>query len=131
VKRLLLALAVFAVGAAGAVVVLVSELGNETPNPILAGQLGDANAGKRAIERYGCGACHTIPGIRSTRKYIGPPLAKFDERRYIAGNQPNTPAELVRWIQNPRAIEPGTVMPKLGVSAREARDIAAYLYADH
>jgi cytochrome c1 len=41
---------------------------------------------------------------------------------------PNTPGNLIRWIRNPRSVEPGTAMPALGLSEREARDIAAYLY---
>jgi cytochrome c1 len=34
-----------------------------------------------------------------------------------------------RWIQSPQAIAPGTAMPDLGVSEREAQAIAAYLLA--
>jgi len=34
----------------------------------------------------------------------------------------------VRWIQNPPAIDSKTAMPFLGVSERDARDIAEYLY---
>jgi len=46
----------------------------------------------------------------------------------IAGELPNVPDNLVRWIMNPPAIEPGTAMPDLGLSKQQARDIAAYLY---
>jgi cytochrome c1 len=46
----------------------------------------------------------------------------------VAGEVPNTPRFMVRWIENPQAIEPGTAMPNLGVSDAQARDIAAYLY---
>jgi cytochrome c len=35
---------------------------------------------------------------------------------------------MVRWIQNPQTVDDKTAMPNLGVSARDARDIAAYLY---
>lgn len=34
----------------------------------------------------------------------------------------------MRWIRSPDEIRPGTVMPTLGVTEAEARDIAAYLY---
>ncbi len=40
---------------------------------------------------------------------------------------PNTPENLVRWIQQPEQIRPGTAMPNLGISEDDARDIAAYL----
>jgi cytochrome c2 len=46
----------------------------------------------------------------------------------IAGELPNTPANLTRWIQHPRQVEPRTAMPDLGVNATDAYDIAAYLY---
>ena len=77
------------------------------------------------IARYGCGSCHTISGDAD----IGPNLGDFARRRYIAGLLPNTPANLVAWIRNPQRIDPGNVMPDLGVTPREARDIAAYLYS--
>jgi cytochrome c2 len=53
----------------------------------------------------------------------------FGDRRLIAGRIPNTLPNLLRWLENPQAVEPGTVMPDLGIEAPQARDLAAYLYA--
>ena len=89
---------------------------------------GDAERGRTAIEFYGCGACHAIPGIRSARGRVGPQLAGFSEQMYVAGRLPNTPPNLVFWIRHPQRVDPQTAMPDLGVSEEEARDIAAYLY---
>ena len=89
---------------------------------------GDAQRGAAVIDQYRCGACHMIPGIHDARGMVGPPLMYFGERTFIGGEVPNTPANLVRWIQSPKSIEPGTAMPELGVSEQEARDVAAYLY---
>jgi cytochrome c len=89
---------------------------------------GDPDRGKAAIEMYGCGSCHSIPGIRDANGMVGPPLMMWSRRTYIAGEVPNTPDFLVRWIEMPQAIEPGTAMPNLGVTEGKARDIAAYLY---
>lgn len=89
---------------------------------------GDANRGKAAIAMYGCGSCHTIPGVRTAIGMVGPPLIMWSRRTYIAGEVPNTPEFLVRWIETPQTIEPGTAMPNLGVTETHARDIAAYLY---
>jgi cytochrome c1 len=50
-------------------------------------------------------------------------------RVYIAGSIANEPAGLVRWIADPHSINQETVMPNLGISARDAADIAAYLYS--
>src|SRR5581483_6561824 len=76
----------------------------------------------------GCGACHTIAAVDGADGKVGPPLAHFADRRYIAGELPNTPENLVRWIMDPQAVEPRTVMPDLDVGEPQARDIAAYLY---
>jgi cytochrome c len=89
---------------------------------------GDAARGKRAIEAAGCGACHTIPGARYARGDVGPPLAGIGRRFIIAGKLANTPDNMIRWIEDPPAIEPGTAMPNLGVTSPMARDMAAYLY---
>lgn len=85
--------------------------------------------GRRLIAGYGCGSCHVIPGVPGADATIGPPLERFYLRRYIAGRLWNTPDNLAQWIQDPQQIKPGTAMPNMGISANEARDIAAYL--DH
>lgn len=91
---------------------------------------GDPGAGELAIGKYGCGACHVIPGAARARGLVGPPLTDFARRSYIAGAVYNTPANLVAWIRRPDSVEPGTVMPTLGLSEQEARDISAYLYLE-
>jgi cytochrome c2 len=60
---------------------------------------------------------------------VGPNLADLSRRVYIGGVATNTPDNLMNWIVNPREIDPKTAMPVTGVSHREARDIAAYLYS--
>ncbi|MGH9716353.1 MAG: c-type cytochrome [Candidatus Acidiferrales bacterium] len=87
----------------------------------------EVEQGKQVIENYKCGSCHTIPGIQGAKGVVGPPLAYFGKRSYIAGNFPNAPGVLVRWIMNAPAMKPKTAMPDLGVPQAEARDAAAYL----
>jgi len=89
---------------------------------------GDAERGAELIEVYGCPACHTIPGIRGADALVGPPLTGWVERAYIAGAVPNTPDNLLLWLQEPQQIEPGTAMPDMGITEQAARDIGAYLY---
>jgi len=89
---------------------------------------GDAGQGELALAQLGCGTCHTIPGVTGADGSAGPPLVRWSERTYIAGEVPNTPRNLLHWIMSPQSIEPGTAMPDLGVSLTTARDIAAYLY---
>lgn len=89
---------------------------------------GDASEGKRLILSYGCGSCHTIPGIRGARGIVGPPLDHMGRRGYIAGLLANSPQEMIRWLRDPPAVDAATAMPDLGLTEAEARDIAAYLY---
>lgn len=89
---------------------------------------GNPREGKAVIRQFSCGACHIIPGIRGARGLVGPPLMLFGRRTFIAGEVPNTPQNLVRWIQSPTSIEPHTAMPALGLTEQQARDAAAYLY---
>ena len=89
---------------------------------------GNADEGRAVIRTFGCGSCHTIPGIREANGKVAPPLTFFADRTYIAGRVPNTPANLVLWISNPPAIDPRTAMPDLGLSEQQSRDVAAYLY---
>jgi cytochrome c2 len=89
---------------------------------------GDLERGAVAIVAYDCGACHVIPGIPGAWGRIGPPLDNFARQSYIAGRFPNTPEQLVQWLQDPPAMAPRTAMPDVGVSSDEARDMAAFLY---
>ncbi len=89
---------------------------------------GDASRAPELIRQYGCGSCHVVPGVRSARGLVGPPLEDLRQRVYIAGTLPNTPDNLIHWIRAPQAIRPGTAMPNMNVTDEDARHLAAYLY---
>ena len=101
----------------------------EAPLPSAPGIAGgDSAAGKAVIAAIGCGACHAIPGIPGARGTVGPPLAGFARRAYIAGVIPNRPELLVQWVRDAPSLVPDTAMPALPLSERQALDVAAYLY---
>jgi len=89
---------------------------------------GNPARGRAAIERYGCGTCHTIPGVRGADALVGPPLTQVASRSYVGGVLTNSPENMIRWIRDPRAVDSLTAMPTLGVTDQDARDIASYLY---
>lgn len=89
---------------------------------------GSAARGAAAIARYGCGSCHIIPGVSGASGLVGPPLSGIGNRMYVAGVLQNTPPNMIRWIENPPAVDEHTVMPALGVTHKDAIDIAGYLY---
>lgn len=88
-----------------------------------------ASHGQEAIKRAGCGACHVIPGISWPQGKIGPSLDGLAERALIGGRLPNQPDVLAAYVRNAPALDPGSAMPAMPVTEAEARDIAAYLYA--
>ena len=89
---------------------------------------GEPTRGKALIRKYGCQACHTIPGVSGADGTIGPPLDRIARRAYLAGRLPNEPRNMIRWIREPQDVSPGTAMPEMGISEQDGRDIAAYLY---
>lgn len=111
-------------------VAIVANTTNHTP--VMAKQNvpgGDPRQAPAAIAKYGCGACHTIPGIEGAHGKAGPELSNLAERSVLAGRLPNEPDNLMLWIQHPQQVKPGNDMPEMGVSDSDARDIAAYLYS--
>ena len=113
-------------------VILISFLGgcalgnrDESGPTVTAGN--PAN-GRRLLYSYGCGSCHTIPGVGEADGTVGPPQSGGGSRLYIAGVLENTPDNLCRWIAQPQEVQPGNAMPDTGVTQQQARDMAAYLY---
>ena len=98
------------------------------PEREVAMPLADADRGELAIERVGCGSCHTIDGIAWPRGESAPALAGFAQRGLIAGRLPNRPDGLAAFVRHAPALIPDTAMPAMPLSEREARDVAAYLY---
>ena len=73
-----------------------------------------------------CVGCHTIRGVSTG--VLGPDLTHFGSRTTLAaGMVPNEPEALAAWLRNPEAVKPGAKMPKLGLTAEQARALAAYL----
>lgn len=121
----------FSVGASLVLAALCFGCGGNSVPPYTFVAGGHVHQGKALIESKGCGSCHVIPGVRSAKGLVGPPLYFWSRRTMIAGELPNTPENLIRWIKDPKAVEPGTAMPDLGLNDQQARDVAAYLYTLH
>ena len=92
-----------------------------------AARAGDAARGRLALHQHACSSCHVIPGVVGADVQVGPPLRGMGRRGLIAGQVPNTPEQMARWIRNPKEIDPLTAMPAVGVSEQDALDMAAYL----
>jgi cytochrome c1 len=113
-------------GTAAAAGVLV-ERGKQTRRAIaLTG--GDPDRAMVSIVRFGCAACHQIPGAQVPGGLAARSLSGIGERIYIGGITQNSPDNLVRWIVDPKQFSRDTAMPVTGINDGEARDVAAYLY---
>jgi cytochrome c len=99
------------------------------PGPAQSVTDADPERGRQLIYAYGCGACHTIPGVPAATARVAPPLIDWGTRTSILGLVPNTPERLVDWIVAPESLRPGTTMPNVGVSREDAQQMAAYLYS--
>lgn len=86
-----------------------------------------ARRGAQAINQHACVTCHAIPGIVGANAPVGPPLAGIASRTMLGGVLPNSPDNMVRWLRAPQKFAPLSAMPDLGLTERDARDIAAYL----
>jgi cytochrome c len=87
----------------------------------------NAARGIELTNRYGCASCHEIPGAAVTG-YVGPALRGVERRAYLAGGLQNTLEQMVELIRFPDRARPGTLMPNLRVSERDARELATFLY---
>jgi cytochrome c2 len=117
-----------AIGALGLVLTLAAGCRANSKKEAARLTGGDPDRGVERIGYYGCGACHSIPGVQGADATVGPSLDRIAVRTYLGGHLANTPANMMKWIQKPQEINKGTAMPEMGVTDQDARDIAAHLY---
>ena len=86
-----------------------------------------AQEGQRIFESTACVNCHTVAGTIAHGRF-GPDLTHLMSRDTIAaGVAANTHDHLRRWIQNPDAIKPGSLMPAMQLSEHELDAVTAYM----
>jgi cytochrome c2 len=98
-----------------------------TPAPNV---VGDPERGRTTFVDKGCVTCHTLRGVPAATGIIGPNLTNVALRPTLTeANFPNNPDQMARWIMDPPTMKPGTVMPNLGLTDAQARDLTAFLYS--
>jgi len=86
-----------------------------------------AQQGQQTFMTGACIGCHTINGTAANGK-IGPNLTHVASRTSLAGGSlPNTEGNLRRWLSNPPAVKPGSIMPNLNLTNTEIDALVAYL----
>jgi cbb3-type cytochrome oxidase cytochrome c subunit len=74
-------------------------------------------AGRALYAKSGCSACHSIHGKGGK---IGPDLT------HVAARRPEADWH-VRHFKDPKAVVPGSIMPKVDLSDKELRELADYM----
>jgi mono/diheme cytochrome c family protein len=87
----------------------------------------DVSRGRAAIGQYSCTACHQVPGMEGPESRVGPTLHGIGSRAMLGGVLPNSIDNMALWIRSPQSVAPLTAMPELGVTERDAQDMAAFL----
>jgi cytochrome c2 len=90
-------------------------------------QAADPHGPAKALMAAQCSACHTIPGVPGAFGDMGPSLKGIARHPLIDGKLPNNQANMVRWLMHPQDVHPGVAMPDLGLTQKQAAQIAAYL----
>jgi cytochrome c oxidase subunit 2 len=84
-------------------------------------------AGQKAFFADQCASCHALRGTSAVGQ-VGPDLTHVGSRSTLASLVlPNTPQALSQWLRNPQRAKPGTLMPDLGLSPGDIRNLTAYL----
>jgi len=95
----------------------------------------NADKGGSVFEQKGCRQCHEYTGAPRAALSAGTPAMEGTGERRGHSLAPDlrfvrermNVGEIVRWIEDPLAINPDTAMPKTPLSPEEIRDLAAYL----
>ncbi|MGH2492895.1 MAG: cytochrome c oxidase subunit II [Candidatus Limnocylindria bacterium] len=88
----------------------------------------NTKVGRELFFSLACVGCHTIDRTTARGK-IGPNLTHLMSQKSIAGGllSPVNEETLTRWISDPPAVKPGTLMPNLNLSPEQVRDIVLFL----
>jgi cytochrome c oxidase subunit 2 len=84
--------------------------------------------GAQLFLQRGCLACHTISGTPA-QGTVGPNLTHVGSRQTLAaGVLANTPDNLARWLRDPQAVKPASLMPNLALDDASIGALVAYLH---
>jgi hypothetical protein len=106
-----------------------------TPKPDMAATLGaDLGKGRKLLETKGCGGCHVMTGVATIPSSAMPAMdAKAQDRAFKLApdlrvtRDRMTPAKVVMWLTDPKALKPDSDMPKIALTDSEIKDLAGYI----
>jgi len=104
--------------------------GGARPEPFAVARTSSSVArGKQLLTERGCASCHEVSGagLASPPKNDGSvrTLALAPDLRFA--RERSAPGTIARWLMDPQRLKHDAAMPNLGLSADDARDLAAFL----
>ena len=101
------------------------DTNNWPPQPLalVAAGTGNQPSGALLFEQRGCSACHMINGKGAAGP--GPDLSHIGTQPY--DGLPNTAEFLAKWLADPQAQKPGTLMPRMGLSDADIQTLVDYI----
>jgi cytochrome c5 len=95
----------------------------------------DMGKGRHLLDTKGCGSCHAFTGVAKVEASPPPSMdpKEYDRARKLAPDlrvtrERMTPAKLVAWLRDPKAVKSDSAMPKIALTDAEAKDLAGYLW---
>ena len=88
----------------------------------------ETKAGRELFLSLPCTGCHTIAGTLAAGK-VGPELTHVASKKSIVGGllSPVDETNLTKWLHNPPAVKPTTLMPNLNLSDQQISDLVSFL----
>ena len=85
--------------------------------------------GRELFRSLACAGCHTVRGLTGGKFPGAPDLTNVASKQSIVGGllSPVNEENLRRWVSNPQAVKPTTLMPNLGLSEQQVNDIVQFL----
>lgn len=87
----------------------------------------DAAAAHALFKAKACIGCHVAPGIPEAVGTTGPNLGGIASRPQISAGLPLNADNLKKWLKDPPAVKPGTLMPNLGLSDADIETLVAWI----
>ena len=94
----------------------------------------DLGKGRQLLETKGCGSCHVFSGVAALPSSAPPAMSPkdFEVGHRLAPDlrvtrARTTPAKLLAWLSDPKAVKPDTKMPKVDLSEADVKNLAGYI----
>lgn len=94
---------------------------------LVAPSAGNTEEGKVLFVTKACSGCHTVEEMPEAQGKVGPDLTHQAGGTQIAGLLPRSDENMRKWLANPPAVKPTTLMPNQNLTDDEIDALIAFL----